>query len=60
MRREGNRELCHGLLYLLASLYAWLRGGDAYRDNPFEREAYERAASSKHSCKLEGRYVAKS
>lgn len=30
-------------LYLLASLYAWLRGGDAYRDNPFEREAYEQA-----------------
>jgi len=29
-------------LYLLASLIAWLRGGDAYRDNPFEREAYER------------------
>lgn len=25
--------------YLLASLYAWLRGGDAYRDNYFERQA---------------------
>lgn len=25
--------------YLLASLYAWLRGGDAYWDNPFERQA---------------------
>jgi hypothetical protein len=27
--------------YLAASLYLWLRGADAYRDNPFEREAYE-------------------
>lgn len=26
--------------YLLASAWVWLRGGDAYRDNPFEREAY--------------------
>ena len=26
--------------YLLASLVVKLRGGDAYRDNPFEREAY--------------------
>ena len=26
--------------YLGCSLYIWLRGGDAYRDNPFEREAY--------------------
>jgi hypothetical protein len=26
--------------YLLASLWVKLRGGDAYRDNPFEREAY--------------------
>ncbi len=26
--------------YLLASLFAWVRGRDAYRDNPFEREAY--------------------
>lgn len=28
--------------YLLASLVLWIRRGDAYRDNPFEREAYER------------------
>lgn len=28
--------------YLLASAWAWARGGDAYRDNPFEREAYGR------------------
>lgn len=26
--------------YLLAGAVAWLRGGDAYRDNVFEREAY--------------------
>jgi hypothetical protein len=27
--------------YLLASFYIFLRGGRAYRDNPFEREAYD-------------------
>jgi hypothetical protein len=27
--------------YLLASLFIFLRGGRAYRDNPFEREAYD-------------------
>jgi len=27
--------------YLLCSAVIWARGGDAYRDNPFEREAYE-------------------
>jgi len=26
--------------YLACSAWIWLRGGDAYRDNPFEREAY--------------------
>ena len=26
--------------YLAASAWLWLRGRDAYRDNPFEREAY--------------------
>jgi hypothetical protein len=26
--------------YVIASLAVFLRGGDAYRDNPFEREAY--------------------
>src|SRR3954470_4924180 len=26
--------------YLIASLVILIRGGDAYRDNPFEREAY--------------------
>jgi hypothetical protein len=29
-----------GPAYLLASLYAWLDGRRAYRDNRFEREAY--------------------
>lgn len=28
--------------YLACSLGLWLAGRDAYRDNPFEREAYER------------------
>lgn len=27
--------------YFLASTMVWLRGRDAYRDNPFEREAYQ-------------------
>jgi hypothetical protein len=27
-------------VYLLASLWVLLRGGDGYRDNPFEREAF--------------------
>ncbi len=26
--------------YLLCSALIWARGGDPYRDNPFEREAY--------------------
>lgn len=29
--------------YLLASAIAWLRGGEPYQDNAFEREAYGRA-----------------
>jgi hypothetical protein len=31
--------------YLLASLMLYLRGFDAYRDNPFEREAFDAVAS---------------
>lgn len=27
--------------YLTASMLAWLRGGDPYRDNPFERAAFD-------------------
>ena len=30
-----------GPAYLLASLVLWLVGKDAYRDNPFERQAYD-------------------
>lgn len=29
--------------YLIASAVAWARGGDAYRDNVFEREAWAQA-----------------
>jgi hypothetical protein len=32
-----------GPAYLLCSLVLWLRGRDAYRDNPFEREAFRKA-----------------
>jgi len=30
-----------GPAYLLSSLVLWLVGKDAYRDNPFERQAYD-------------------
>jgi hypothetical protein len=30
-------------LYAAASLFLWLTGGDPYRGNPFEKEAYRRA-----------------
>jgi hypothetical protein len=33
--------------YLGGSLWALLRGGDAYRDNPFEREAFEETARNR-------------
>ncbi|MFK7736539.1 MAG: hypothetical protein AB8B50_10940 [Pirellulaceae bacterium] len=32
-----------GPAYLIASLWAWGRGGDAYWDNVFEKEAYREA-----------------
>jgi hypothetical protein len=32
-----------GPAYLLASAWMWCRGRDAYRDNPFEVEAYREA-----------------
>lgn len=32
-----------GPAYLLASAWIWLRGGNAYRDNPFEIQAYDEA-----------------
>ena len=33
-----------GPAYLLSSAWLWLRGRDAYRDNPFEIEAYTKDA----------------
>lgn len=33
-------------LYVLASGIAWIKGGDFYRDNVFEREAYARDSAS--------------
>jgi hypothetical protein len=36
--------------YLLASLAVFLRGGDPYLDNPFERQAYERQAQERDSA----------
>jgi hypothetical protein len=32
-----------GPAYLLCSLYLWLTGRRPYRDNPFERDAYDQA-----------------
>ncbi len=32
-----------GPAYLACSAVLWIQGRDAYRDNPFEREAYEQA-----------------
>jgi len=32
-----------GPAYMLCSLYLWLTGRRPYRDNPFEREAYDQA-----------------
>jgi hypothetical protein len=32
-----------GPAYLLSSLVLWMRGRNAYRDNPFEKEAYGEA-----------------
>jgi hypothetical protein len=33
-----------GPAYLLSSLYMWLTGHRAYRDNPFEREAFDQGS----------------
>ena len=33
-------------VYLFHSLRLWLAGKDAYRDNPFEKEAYQRTQPS--------------
>jgi hypothetical protein len=32
--------------YLIASAIVWMRGKDGYRDNPFEKEAYEKEDDS--------------
>lgn len=39
VRQYERWGLLFFLAYPAASLHAWLRGGDAYRDNAFEREA---------------------
>lgn len=36
-----------GPAYLLASAWQWLQGRDAYRDNPFERQAYDETANAR-------------
>ncbi|MGE5608150.1 MAG: hypothetical protein ACM359_02755 [Bacillota bacterium] len=38
--------------YLLGSALALLRGGQAYRDNPFEREAYETGVEDRDRMRL--------
>ena len=45
VRQFERWGLLMGPAYLGSSFYIWLRGGQAYRDNPFEREAYD-----KHDC----------
>ena len=37
------------VLYPLAGLLAWMRGGHPYRDNPFEREARAAEAAASHA-----------
>jgi hypothetical protein len=41
VRQYERWGVLFGPAYLLASLGVWLGGGRAYRDNPFEREAYD-------------------
>jgi hypothetical protein len=41
VRQFERWGLLMGPAYLSCSLYLWLAGGRPYRDNPFEREAYE-------------------
>ena len=40
VRQFERWGLFMGPAYLLASAWMWLRGRDAYRDNPFEVQAY--------------------
>jgi hypothetical protein len=44
-----------GPLYLGASVYVWIRGGLAYRDNPFEVEAYDAVPRGKSKPSNDGR-----
>lgn len=37
--------------YLLCSLYILIRRGDAYRENPFEREAFEASRAGNPACR---------
>ncbi len=41
VRQYERWGLLFGPAYLLCSLVLWLTGGRPYRDNPFEREAYD-------------------
>ncbi len=43
VRQFERWGLLMGPAYLLASAWLWLIGRDAYRDNPFEIEAYRKA-----------------
>jgi hypothetical protein len=50
VRQFERWGLAMGPAYLLASLWLWMRGRDWYRQNPFEREAYEAEAQAKRDC----------
>ena len=41
VRQYARWGLVFGPAYLLCSLGLWLRGRDAYRENPFERQAFD-------------------
>lgn len=41
VRQYERWGLLFGPAYLLCSFVLWLRGGRAYRDNPFERQAFD-------------------
>ena len=40
------------VLYPLAGLLAWVRGGNPYRDNPFEREARATESATRQSLRM--------
>jgi len=41
VRQHERWGVFMGPAYLLSSLFIWVAGGKPYRDNPFEREAYD-------------------